>query len=63
METINVKELQKIIDDNFELAKKNVKESREEYGIEKDFESCFCYFICWDLARQFGLDLKGVIPE
>ena len=23
----------------------------------------FCYFVCWDLAREVGLDLKGAIPE
>lgn len=57
------KELQDFIDRDFELAKKDVKESKGKYGIDKDFERSFCFFVCWDLAREFGLDLKGVIPE
>ena len=57
------KELQDFIDRDFELAKKDVKESKEKYGIEINFVRSFCFFVCWDLARQFGLDLKGVIPE
>ena len=57
------KELQDFIDRDFELAKKSVKESKKKYGIKKDFEGSFCFFVCWDLQRQYGLDLKGVIPE
>ena len=57
------KELQGFIDRDFELAKKSVKESAEKYGIKTDVKEKFCFFICWDLARQYGLDLKGVIPE
>lgn len=58
-----LKEMQEAIDRNYELAKKDVKESKEKYGIEKDFERSFCFFVCWDLQNTFGLDLKGVIPE
>ena len=57
------KELQEIIDHDFELAKTSVKESVEKYGIKADIKEKFCFFICWDLQRQFGLDLKGVIPD
>ena len=58
-----LKEMQEAIDRSYELAKRDVKESKEKYGIEKDLERSFCFFVCWDLQRQFGLDLKGVIPE
>ena len=58
-----LKEIQEAIDRSYELAKRDVKESKEKYGIEKDLERSFCFFVCWDLQRQFGLDLKGVIPE
>ena len=57
------KELQEIIDHDFELAKKTEEETFHKYGIHKDVERTFCYFVCWDLQRQFGLDLKGVVPE
>jgi len=57
------KMLQEIIDHNFELAKKTKEESLNEHGIEKDIVRTFCYFVCWDLQREFGLDLKGVVPE
>ena len=57
------KELQDIIDKNYELAKKSSKEFEEETGIKTDVEKRFCYFVCWDLQKQFGLDLKGAIPE
>ena len=58
-----LKEMQEAIDRSYELAKRDVKESKEKYGIEKDLERSFCFFVCWDLQRQFGLDLKGVVPE
>ena len=56
------KKLQEIIDHDFELAKKSAKEFEEEKGIKVDVEKRFCFFVCWDLQNQFGLDLKGVIP-
>ena len=58
-----LKEMQEAIDRSYELAKRDVKESKEKYGIEKDLERSFCFFVCWDLQNTFGLDLKGVIPE
>ena len=58
-----LKKLQEIIDYDFELAKKSSKEFEEETGIKTDVEKRFCYFVCWDLQKQFGLDLKGVVPE
>ena len=53
-------ELQAIIDHDYELAKKQVAESKEKYNINKDLEDTFCFFVCWDLARNYGLDMKGV---
>ncbi len=56
-------QLQAIIDHDYELAKEQVKEQKEKYNINADLKDKFCFFVCWDLAREFGLDLKGVIPE
>lgn len=57
------KKLQEIIDHDFELAKKTEEECFQKYGTQKDIEKTFCKFVCWDLAKRFGLDLKGVVPE
>ena len=57
------KKLQEIIDHDFELAKKNVEESKKEHRPSKSLEDSFCFFVCWDLQNTFGLDLKGVVPE
>ena len=55
--------LQAIIDHDFELAKKNVEESKKKHRLSKSLKDSFCFFVCWDLQNEFGLDLKGVIPE
>ena len=55
--------LQAMIDHDYELAKEQVKEQKEKYNINADLNDKVCFFVCWDLAREFGLDLKGVIPE
>lgn len=57
------KELQDFIDRDFELAEKSIKEFEKETGIKANMKDRFCYFVCWDLQKQYGLDLKGVIPE
>ena len=57
------KELQDFIDRDFELAEKSIKEFEKETGIKADVKDRFCYFVCWDLQKQYGLDLKGVIPN
>lgn len=57
------KKLQEIIDHDFELAKKQVEELHKKDIKTANLTDTFTYFVCWDLARQFGLDLKGVIPE
>ena len=56
-------ELQAIIDRDYELAEKQVVEMKKKHNIKVDLNDKFCFFVCWDLQRQFGLDLKGVIPE
>lgn len=57
------KKLQEIIDYDFELAEKSIKDFEKETGIKTDMKDRFCFFVCWDLQKQFGLDLKGVIPN
>lgn len=53
--------LQAMIDHDFELAEKQVAEVKKKYNIKANLTDTFCFFICFDLAREFGLDLKGVI--
>lgn len=55
------KELQDFIDRSYELAQKHV--AKAEGRPKPNLVDTFCYFICWDLAREVGLDLKGAIPE
>ena len=55
--------LQAMIDHDYELAEKLVAKMKSEYGIKSDLNNDFCFMVCYDLAREFGLDLKGVIPE
>lgn len=57
------KELQDFIDRDFELAEKSIKEFEKETGIKANVKDRFCFYVCWDLQKHFGLDLKGVIPE
>ena len=57
------KELQGFIDRSFELAQKHVAEAEAEGKIKPNLVDTFCFYVCWDLAREFGLDLKGAIPE
>ena len=57
------KELQDLIDRNFELARRHVAKVEAESRTKPNLVDTFCYFICWDLAREVGLDLKGAIPE
>lgn len=52
--------LQAMIDHDFELAKEQVREQKEKYNINADLKDKFCFFVCWDLKREFGLDMKGV---
>lgn len=52
--------LQAMIDHDFELAEELVKKMKSEYGIRSDLLDNFCRFVCFDLAREFGLDMKGV---
>ena len=52
--------LQAMIDHDFELAEKHVAEMKRKYGIKSDLADSFCLFVCFDLARKFGLDMKGV---
>lgn len=57
------KELQGLIDRSYELAKKHVAKAEAEGRMKPNLVDTFCYFVCWDLARECELDLKGVIPE
>ena len=57
------KELQDIIDRSYELAKEYVAKAEAEGRQKPNLVDTFCYFVCWDLAREVGLDLKGAIPE
>lgn len=57
------KELQAMIDKNYELAKHNVEQKKSMGWSTVKLEDELMFFICWDLQRLFGLDLKGVIPE
>lgn len=57
------KELQDFIDRSYELAQKHVAKAEAEGRTKPNLVDTFCYFICWDLAREVGLDLKGAIPE
>lgn len=52
--------LQAMIDHDFELAKEQVAEQKEKYNINSDLKEKFCFFVCWDLAREFDLDMKGI---
>lgn len=52
--------LQAIIDHDYELAKEQVKEQKEKHNINADLTDKFCFFVCWDLKREFDLDMKGV---
>jgi hypothetical protein len=54
------KKLQEVIDHDYELAKRHVKEMKEKYNINSDLTEKFCFFVCWDLKRMFDLDMKGV---
>ena len=56
-------ELQGLIDRSFELAQKHVAKAEAEGRQKPNLVDTFCYFVCWDLAREVGLDLKGAIPE
>lgn len=55
--------LQAMIDRDYELAEKHVAKAEAEGRPKPNLVDTFCYFICWDLAREVGLDLKGAIPE
>ena len=55
--------LQAMIDHDYDLAEKHVAEMKSKYGIRSDLNNNFCLMVCYDLAREFGLDLKGAIPE
>ena len=55
--------LQAMIDHDYELAEKHVAEMKSKYGINSDLNDNICRLVCFDLAREFGLDLKGAIPE
>lgn len=57
------KELQDFIDRSYELAQKQVAEAEAEGRTKPNLVDTFCYFVCWDLAKGVGLDLKGAIPE
>ena len=56
------KKLQAIIDHDYELAKEHVAKAQAE-GRMSNLDNTFCFFVCFDLVREYGLDLKGVIPE
>ena len=51
--------LQAMIDHDFELAKKHVKEMKEKYNTKSDLMDSFRYFVCYDLESYFDLDMKG----
>jgi hypothetical protein len=53
------KKLQEVIDHDYELAKRHVKEMKEKYNIKSDLNDSFRYFVCCDLASLFDLDMKG----
>ena len=55
--------LQAMIDRDYELAEKQVVELKKKHNIKGNLNDIFCYFVCFDLAREVGLDLKGAIPE
>lgn len=55
--------LQAMIDRDYELAEKHVAKAEAEGRPKPNLVDTFCYFVCWDLAREVGLDLKGAIPE
>lgn len=55
--------LQAMIDHDYELAEKLVEVMKSKYGIKSDLNDTLCRLVCYDLAREFGLDLKGAIPE
>lgn len=52
--------LQAMIDHDYELAEEHIKEMKRKYGIRSDLLDNFCRFVCFDLAREYGLDMKGV---
>ena len=56
------RKLQAIIDHDYELAKEYVAKAQAE-GRMSNLDNTFCFFVCLDLAREYGFDLKGVIPE
>ena len=60
MDNKTKEKLQAMIDHDYELAEKHVKEMKRKYGIRSDLLDSFCRFVCFDLAREFGLDMKGV---
>ena len=57
------KELQDFIDRSYELAQKHVAKAEAEGRTKPNLVDTFCYFVCWDLAREIELDLKGAIPD
>lgn len=58
------KQLQDLIDRDFELAQKHIKLAETEgWKYKPNMADTFCFMVCFDLARQLGLDLKGAIPE
>jgi hypothetical protein len=54
------KKLQSMIDHDFELAEKEVARLKAKGWKTPNVQDTFCFFVCWDLAREFGLDMKGV---
>ena len=52
--------LQALIDHDYELAVKEVTRLKAEGLKTPNVQDSFCYFVCFDLAREFGLDMKGV---
>ena len=61
MDNKTKEKLQALIDHDYELAVKEVARLKEEGLKTPNVQDSFCYFVCFDLAREFGLDLKGVI--
>lgn len=61
MDNKTKEKLQALIDHDYELAVKEVARLKEEGLKTPNVQDSFCYFVCFDLAREYGLDLKGVI--